>query len=465
MKRFLFYFLPCFFFLSVNNLSAQEWELFGNEIIGEVGDDKCGYAVSISGDGLTMATSFPRRYISDVSYGNVRVYTFDGTSWVQKGETVTVSIDEDRFGEKIDLNVEGNRLAVSSYGSNAKVTVFEWDGSDWQQMGSKIDVYPYGNVKLSSDGTRLAIGERPSESSTGQIRVFSWNGSSWAQMGESVFDNQADDSGWLLGFNEAGDNFISTFGYIARCYHWNGVQWTVRGSLLHPFDVNGGVGISADGNRISLSGYNAQGADDNKGISQVYQWNNGDWESLGNPIEGETSQASLGGSSLSLSSNGEVLALGASMYSYGSGRVYTYVFNGTQWEQVGSYLDDGFTVGFFGYSISLNETGNVIVIGAPTYPGANYGYLGKTYVYRNDEFMSTENLQPTSFRIYPNPTGGMLNIQTDKNIGIINIYDLNGRWVQTETQPLFSVEYLLSGVYLMRVETQEGIETFRIVKE
>ena len=99
--------------------------------------------------------------------GQVRVYEWNGTGWIQLG----VDLDGEAFGDNsgwsVSLSSDGSRLAIGAVnnddGSDGHVRVYEWDGISWVQLGLDIDGEAAGDasgssVSLSSDGSRLAIG-------------------------------------------------------------------------------------------------------------------------------------------------------------------------------------------------------------------------------------------------------------------------------------------------------------------
>ena len=87
--------------------------------------------------------------------------------------------------------------------------------------------------------------------------------------------------------------------------------------------------------------------------------------------------------SISLSSDGEVVAVGAN-YNDGNGvrsghvRVYEYSsFN--KWNQIGGDIDGEAVSDDSGYSVSLSSDGKTVAIGAPI---NNYYYSGHVRVYK-----------------------------------------------------------------------------------
>lgn len=77
-----------------------------------------------------------------------------------------------------------------------------------------------------------------------------------------------------------------------------------------------------------------------------------------------------------------------------------------------------------------------------------------------------------SFSVYPNPSKGSFNIQAKKNLGdvSVNIFDINGRSIYTKDVTLtgtvnFNLDNLQSGLYILRVEGENFIESRKIIIE
>lgn len=67
--------------------------------------------------------------------------------------------------------------------------------------------------------------------------------------------------------------------------------------------------------------------------------------------------------------------------------------------------------------------------------------------------------------IYPNPTDDRLYIETEENIHEINIYNINGQRVNESTsQRVIDVEGLKSGIYFIKIETDNGDIVRRFLK-
>jgi len=83
--------------------------------------------------------------------------------------------------------------------------------------------------------------------------------------------------------------------------------------------------------------------------------------------------------------------------------------------------------------------------------------------------LSSESFEANKFSIYPNPVNNNLNIQSEnRDIQIIEIYNLNGKLVLQHKYNLneaIDVSSLAKGLYLLKVQTENGSFTKKLVKE
>ncbi|MFL2996098.1 MAG: thrombospondin type 3 repeat-containing protein, partial [Cytophagales bacterium] len=332
-----------FFFLSISySAYPQDWVQLGSDIDGELSGDNSGQSVSISSDGSIVAIGAINNDGNGSNSGHVRVYEWNGSAWLQKGSDIDGEASGDRSGQSVSISSDGSIVAIGAdyndgNGSNSgHVRVYEWNGSAWVQRGIDIDGeasfdYSGTSVSLSSDGSIVAIGAGNNDgngSNSGHVRVYEWNGLAWNKKGFDINGEAANDySGYSLS-------------------------------------------LSSDGSIVAIGALNNDGNGSNSGHVRVYQWYKGDlgfsfWKQLGGDIDGEIS-GDKSGSSVSLSSDGSVVAIGAPDNSDGLGRghVRVYDWNGTIWSQVGSDLDGKWGVEF-GTSVALNDDGKFISVGSP----------------------------------------------------------------------------------------------------
>ena len=187
--------------------NGSAWVQTGSDIDGEAAQDRSGNSVSMNANGDIVAIG---GYLNDgtgSNAGHVRVFSYNGSAWVQLGSDIDGEAADDYFGHAISLNVDGDRIAIGANtndgtGSNAgHVRVFSYNGSAWVQLGSDIDGEAAGDlfgysVSMNASGDRVAIGGSQNGgtgSNAGHVRVFSYNGSAWVQLGSDIDGEAAND--------------------------------------------------------------------------------------------------------------------------------------------------------------------------------------------------------------------------------------------------------------------------------
>ena len=77
-----------------------------------------------------------------------------------------------------------------------------------------------------------------------------------------------------------------------------------------------------------------------------------------------------------------------------------------------------------------------------------------------------------SVRVYPNPTSGQLKITTsDYQISDMRLFDITGRQISVvgqseigQSEIVIDIAHLLSGIYLLHIQTETGTVTRKIIK-
>jgi uncharacterized protein YjdB len=343
------------------NWNGTLWVKRGLDIDGEAAGDLSGYSVSLSSDGNTVAIGAPNNDGTGSNAGHVRVYDWNGTLWFKRGLDIDGEAPGDNSGSSVSLSSDGNTVAIGAYGNDGKgslsghVRVYNWNGTLWIQRGLDIDgeaAYDYSgySVSLSSDGNTVAIGANANDgngsgSYTGHVRVYDWNGTLWFKRGLDI-DGEA------------------------------------------PGDQSGySVSLSSDGNTVAIGAPYNDGPGENAGHVRVYDWNGTLWVKRGLDIDGEAAY-DQSGRSVSLSSDGNTVAIGAPYNSEArvyAGHVRVYNWNGTSWNQIGLDIDGEAVDDLSGYSVSLSSDGNTVAIGAygndANSNDGNRSYAGHVRVY------------------------------------------------------------------------------------
>ena len=127
------------------------------------------------------------------------------------------------------------------------------------------------------------------------------------------------------------------------------------------------IAISSDGNTMVLGIPSTTTFSANSSV-KVYKKNGNIWEILGNTIQ--TFQNDLFGKSVAISADGTIVAIGSPKegtlgLTRGFVRVYQYDTNTAHWFQIGQQLEGTFSSSEFGTSLSLSADGNLLAVGSP----------------------------------------------------------------------------------------------------
>lgn len=251
-------------------------------------------------------------------------------SQTQLGSDLVGEASNDRFGSSVALSDDGNRVAVCApnnddNGTDAgQVRIFDYLNNTWTQVGNDIDGDAAGDnfgssIAMCSNGNRIIVGAADyihNGSHYGYVKILEENNGSWTQIGNNI---DGEDSNDMFG---------------------------------------GSVAISADGQRVAIgASYNDENGH-RSGHVKIYEETNGVWTQIGNNIMGDAAQA-LFGTSISLASNGQILAIGSPG---GNGKVKIFEESGGVWNQLGSDIEES-DPGLFGYSIALSSSGARVAIG------------------------------------------------------------------------------------------------------
>jgi hypothetical protein len=89
------------------------------------------------------------------------------------------------------------------------------------------------------------------------------------------------------------------------------------------------------------------------------------------------------------------------------------------------------------------------------------------FYYGNEPTASVNEFDTTSFSVYPNPTTSIVNID-DSNFSLrkVEVFNIIGKKIMTTTNNKINMDGLVNGVYLLKVQAQDGnFATKRIIKK
>ncbi|MBA9072948.1 hypothetical protein GGR22_001074 [Flavobacterium gossypii] len=96
---------------------------------------------------------------------------------------------------------------------------------------------------------------------------------------------------------------------------------------------------------------------------------------------------------------------------------------------------------------------------------AYYGQI-EDYTINIQESLGTIDFNKNDFKLYPNPTEGIINIQANQEIKSITIYNHLGQLIATQKASQINIANLSSGIYMIRVDFENGqTATKKVVKK
>jgi hypothetical protein len=305
----------------IGEWNGTSWVPVGTAIDGEGGGDETGYSVAMSADGTRIVVGAPfNTGVNGSNSGHARVFHWNGISWSQVGSDIDGDDVDDNSGYSVAMSADGTRIAVGANynngvnGSNSgHVKVYVWNGTSWVQVGTDIDGEGEGDesgysITMSANGSRIAIGAPfntgVNGTESGHVRVFEWNGTSWVKLGPDVDGEGAmDHSGWSIAMSADGsriavgaldnvnDNGIKS-GHV-KIFDWNETSWVQVGADIdgegEGDEAGGSIAMSADGSRIAICAHLKDRVVNDYiyydiGNVRVFDWNGTSWEKVGAEI-------------------------------------------------------------------------------------------------------------------------------------------------------------------------------------
>jgi len=174
--------------------SVSDWRQQGQTIAGESGTYE-GYATALSLDGLTLASGCLNVNNANniINAGQVKTFTWTGTTWENKGIIQGPDISYLYFGRSLKLSANGNTIVVGAPGYNipaitnvGQAYVYRYQ-TTWTQLGQTLvgisgsDEFG-ASVAISNDGTIVSIGSDNNSNNRGHVRVFAYANNYWNQV-------------------------------------------------------------------------------------------------------------------------------------------------------------------------------------------------------------------------------------------------------------------------------------------
>ena len=283
--------------------------------------------------------------------------------WVPQGNALTGQSTNTSFGQAIALSADGKTLAVCSVDLvSRRIQSYTWNGTAWLPKGN-ILVVPKSNsnvqIALSADGNTLAA------TFSNIAQVWAWNGSLWIGRGTVFTDAHSIDlsaDGLTVIIAGVCNILAPPCSAPVKIFTWNGTAWVQKGTDIIAQRSLNSVSINNDGNVIAFG--QILGSDSgNTGQTRVYIWNGVNWIQRGLSLYGNNSSDKFG-LDISLNTTGDVIVVGAAESTTYKGQVRVFAWDGTNYAQKGPNIDGKFNDDALGISVDISADGNTVVAGA-----------------------------------------------------------------------------------------------------
>ena len=322
----------------------------------------------ISNNGLVAVT------YDNTSTGEVNIYEKDSSgNWPSTASaTYNGSSSSEYLGRVLGVSDDGTRVAIQS---STKMIIVEKQSGVWTQIGSDITA-PFTTVTgscLTGDGTKVF----------GSSRVSDPSSTNWTRLGADIDGAAGDLSGTSVSLSSDGTRVAigspawtngNAAGHV-RVYDWNSVTpgWEQVGQDIDGAVVDDefghSVSISSDGTRVAIGARMNNGAAGHVRVFVLAVFPDGSstWSQVGQDINGEAA-GDNSGYSVSISSDGTRVAIGApfndSTANLRDGHVRVYEDISGSWSKMGQDIDGGTSYNGFGRSVSISSDGTRVAIGA-----------------------------------------------------------------------------------------------------
>src|SRR5690606_27922717 len=353
---------------------------------------------------------------------------------------------------------DGATYIYDLFGTNW-VNVQKLFASDYVDTGL-LAVNP---TSLDTENMTIVAGAPGTSNWEGAVYVFDSEGSEWNEsqiihspeiVPFSNFGIGVSISGNFLVAGASGENNGAGAAYIyekAQNGIWNFVQ---RIEASDPqTNAYFGNAVSIDGDQLVVGAYAEGSVGGNIAAAYIFEQNDqGEWveiQKIPSPVSAENTfygwMVQMEGS--------QMVVTAPHVWGLEAGQVFYYqkLANG-QWEEIQNVVPDSDILeDFYGWSIDLH--GGNLIVGSPRDDFDENGEnemqdAGSAYIFNNPNLSVVETQFENNIKMYPNPVGNVLNVQSEEKIQSIQILSLSGQVVWNTQMKSFDVSFLKSGVYL-----------------
>lgn len=418
-------------------------------------------------------------------------------SWVEKGSVILREDVYDNLGHAIALNKQGNVLAIGGEYTSTKerIYIYYWSNGEWVESEiistNKIGDEKDFSLSINDAGTVIAVGHKDSNA----LQIYRFDGRIWNDtllpaagfVWSLEFPSASSSARAKTALNASG-NRVAIGEYendSVRVFEYSNDVWSQLGATITA-DANS-TGSSKVGTRVALNALGDTLAELNgtnpEHWARVFTYDGTNWVQKGSSISGI--YAGFYGASISLSDDGNRLAIGYGAYSSDEtlGGVWTYQYVAPNWVPLAPHIPSP-NQNQVGYDVDMNGAGDRLVVGAPEWTPTN-GHEGYIYVYalRRNGWVLQHSVEGNKrWSVYGRAVSMSADgrtisaagpgAHTDNQTGYVQSYTLDGSFVSEHAfsivienensivTPTYSVEsdHQITSAYIRLTSSEGGIE-------
>jgi hypothetical protein len=304
------------------------------------------------------------------------------------------SIFRDTITAKNKINLTGNLLIEQTISHNWTQIGQDLSGTNTNRFGSSVAINNIGNI--------IAVGAPFSDingTESGLVRIYENINTVWTQIGEDLSGINGEHFGHSLSINNIGNiiavgaplsNINGTESGLVRIYEntnnlWNQVGVDISGISGEQFGHS--LSINSIGDKIIVGAPHNNINGQHSGVARIYKNITNSWSQMGVDVSGNDGDKF--GFSVSIDGTGDIIAIGGPFHNINNinnnGIVKIFNYDDSSWQQKGNDII-GEEEDKSGYSISLSKDGSRVAIGAPFSGIILSSGVVRIYDYDSDEY-------------------------------------------------------------------------------
>lgn len=315
----------------------------------------------------------------------------------------------DDYGASMSMDDAGDFVAVGAPGSGGKGAVYLLirTGSYWTQLkklvasdGAEGDLFG-SSVSLNEAGSRLVVGAPGANDGKGAVYIFFRQAGEWIQQSRLIASDGAatDRFGSSVSMTGTGASFVAGAPGVASAkgaaylFMLSGAIWVQQSRLVAADGAAGesfgsSVALAHDGEMVFVAATKDDDRGADSGSVYVFTRSGSIWSQQAKIVAADGMIGDGFGHAMTLNQSATTLAVSAPYTEDGAtrdvGATYLFTRDGTVWTQSAKIKPiPGLAYAKFGSSLSLNNVGDVLLIGSQLNDDANTDN-GCAYVYVKD---------------------------------------------------------------------------------